>query len=442
MLAGVANLQLKVEYRAIEELSRCPRNPRTHSKKQIAKMAASIKQFGFVVPVLVDEQDQVLAGHGRLEAAALIGMTQVPTICLAHLTKEEKRAYAIADNRLAELAGWDNEILAIELKDLLKIDSLEIEATGFEMGEIDLVIGDAQTAAENPEDLTPASEKPVTRLGDLWRLDDHRLLCGDARDEQSFKALMAGELASMIFADPPYNVEIANISGLGKIKHREFAMASGEMSKPEFIVFLTTVLGNLARSSIDGSIHYICMDWRHMGEVLTAGEEVYEKLMNVCVWAKDNGGMGTFYRSQHELVFVYKHGHAAHLNNFGLGAGGRYRTNLWSYAGVNTLKRGRAEELAMHPTVKPVAMVADAIKDCSKRKGIVLDAFGGSGTTLIAAEKTGRRGYLLELDPLYVDVAIRRWQKLTGKHARLGEGGSTFEEVAAQRAVAAEVDHV
>jgi DNA modification methylase len=245
----------------------------------------------------------------------------------------------------------------------------------------------------------------------------------------------------MVFTDPPYNVEIAQVTGLGKVKHREFAMASGEMTKAEFIEFLTTVLGNLASSSIDGSIHYICMDWRHIEEVIAAGGRVYDEFKNLCVWAKDNGGMGTFYRSQHELVFVYKHGRAAHLNNFGLGEGGRYRTNLWSYPGVNTLKHGRDEELAMHPTVKSTAMVADAIKDCSKRKGIVLDAFGGSGTTLIAAEKTGRRGYLLELDPLYVDVAVRRWQKLTRKSARLDESGASFEEVTAQRLALSEVSH-
>ena len=267
------------------------------------QVMASVKQFGFINAILVDRNNQVIAGHARLEAAKRLGMAQVPVVYLDHLTDDEKRAYAIADNRLARLAGWDNEILADELKDLLKIDDFEIEVTG-SMGDVDLIIGDAETAGEDPEDLTPAPEKAVTRRGDLWLLGEHRLFCADARDEGSFKTLLAGQLAQMVFTDPPYNVEIAHVSGLGKVKHREFVMASGEMSQPEFTVFLTTVFGHLARSSMDGSIHDICMDWRHIGEVLTAGGQVYDELKNLCVWAKDNGGMGTFYRSQHELVFV------------------------------------------------------------------------------------------------------------------------------------------
>ncbi|HEY6356620.1 MAG TPA: site-specific DNA-methyltransferase, partial [Vicinamibacterales bacterium] len=199
--------------------------------------------------------------------------------------------------------------------------------------------------------------------------------------------------------------------------------------------FLKSVLGNLAASSTDGAIHFVCMDWRHMKELLRAGSEVYTELKNLCVWNKDNGGMGAFYRSKHELIFVFKHGTAPHRNNFGLGALGRYRTNVWDYAGVNTLKRGRHEELEMHPTVKPVALVADAIKDCSRRDDIILDAFGGSGTTLISAHKTGRRGYLLEIDPLYVDVAVRRWQTLTGDTAVHGESRLTFDAIAKMRAL-------
>lgn len=426
-LLGTAGLKLKMEYRPIGDLRPSPRNARTHSRKQLAKMAASIRSFGFLVPLLVDDEGFVVAGHGRLEAAKEVGLDRLPVIQLGHLTADERRAYAIADNRLAEQAGWDNAILAVELKALLEIESFEIELTGFEMAAIDTILGNADDTVEDAGDLAPVVTRAVTRPGDLWRLGEHRLLCGDAREDASFEKLLAGQSAQMVFTDPPYNVQIAKVSGLGKQKHREFAMASGEMTSAEFTAFLQRVFCNLAASSVDGAIHYICMDWRHMGEVMAAGAKVYTEMKNLCVWAKDNGGMGSFYRSQHELVFVYKNGTAPHLNNFGLGQAGRYRTNLWNYAGANTMKRGRAEELAMHPTVKPVAMVADAIKDCSKRRGIILDAFGGSGTTLIAAEKTGRRAYLLELDPLYVDVAIRRWQKVTGKRAYRDGDGALFD---------------
>ncbi len=282
----------------------------------------------------------------------------------------------------------------------------------------------------------------MTQPGNLWILGRHRLLCADARDSTSYAALLAGEKAQMVFTDPPYNVPIGgHVSGSGRVQHREFVMASGEMSEAEFTTFLRTVLRNLASASADGAIHFVCMDWRHMRELLAAGHDAYTELKNVCVWAKDNGGMGSFYRSQHELVFAFKNGEAPHINNFGLGETGRYRTNLWSYAGVNTLRPGRQEELTMHPTVKPVALVMDAIKDCSKRGGIILDAFGGSGTTLIAAQKTERRGYLLELDPLYCDVIVRRFQKRIGEPARLASSGHTFAELEAARPADWEASH-
>jgi DNA modification methylase len=429
------DLSLTVSYRAIDELRPSPRNARTHSDKQIQKLAASIRQFGFVNPLLIDDGGAVVAGHGRLAAAKLLGMTEVPTILLSHLSDEQKRAYRIADNRIAELAGWDEELLAIELKELSDLDlSFEVEITGFEIAEIDALIDPDDGAGSNdPADEGLEPEGPaVTRLGDLWELGPHRLLCADARDSASYEALLNGEKAQLVVTDPPFNVKIdGNVCGKGR--HREFVMASGEMSKAEFIGFLRQVFTNLAAASIDGALHYVYMDWRHMQELLAAGHEVYTELKQLCVWAKDNGGMGSFYRSQHELCFVFKNGSAPHINNFGLGETGRYRTNVWRYAGVNSLKRDRQDELAMHPTVKPWAMIGDICKDSSKRAGIILDAFGGSGTTLIAAQKTGRRGYLLELDCLYVDMAIRRWQKLFGKPARNAATGLTFDELAAQR---------
>jgi DNA modification methylase len=436
-LAWTERVALSIQYRPVEDLKPATRNPRTHSKKQLQMIAASINEFGFVNPILIDSDNTVVAGHGRLEAAKLLDIKKVPSIRLEHLTAAQKRAYVIADNRLAELAGWDRDLLRIELGELMALEvSFEIELTGFETAEIDLLFDPAGSAPK----LDPADqiEEPcgaaVTRIGDLWLLGEHHILCADARQSESYARLLGGEKAQMVFTDPPYNVPIGgHVCGLGRIQHREFAMASGEMSEAEFTLFLEEVLRNLAHASADGSIHYICMDWRHLAELITAGRRAYTAFKNLCVWNKDNGGMGSFYRSKHELVFVFKNGTAPHINNFGLGEKGRYRTNVWDYSGISSLKPSRAAELAMHPTVKPVALVMDAIKDCSKRKGIILDAFGGSGTTLIAAHKTGRRGYLLELDPVYVDVAIRRWQKLSGAAARHAELGLTFEQVASSR---------
>jgi DNA modification methylase len=401
-------------------------NARTHSPKQISQIVASIEAFGFTNPVIIDDQDRILAGHGRVGAARHLGLKAVPTVRLSHLTEAQKRAYVLADNRLAELAGWDKEILKLELQHLVDID-FDVELTGFSTAEIDLLIdGAAGNADSDPADQVPdidPNTPTVTRVGDLWELGKHRLLCADATDPSSYAQLLGTAQAEMVFTDPPYNVPIeGHVGGHGAIRHKDFVMASGEMSRSEFTSFLTTVFEALVDHTSDGSIHFVCMDWRHCQEILTAGQRAYTELKNLCVWNKDNAGMGAFYRSKHELVFVFKNGRGAHINNFGLGEKGRYRTNVWDYAGVNTLKRGRAEELAMHPTVKPVAMVADAIRDCSRRNGIILDPFCGSGTTIVAAERTGRCAYALELDPKYVDVAVRRWEAMTGDKAVRREG--------------------
>jgi DNA modification methylase len=408
------------------------RNARTHSRKQITKIAASIERFGFVNPVLIDEDHQIIAGHGRVAAAKRLGLTEVPVLRIEHLSEEEKRAYILADNRLAEDAGWDQELLAIELQGLIDCD-FAIEVTGFEACEVDIVLDDA-AAANAPDhslddEIPPLAQRSITKLGDLWQLGGHRLLCGDALSAASYDLLLNGDQASLIFTDPPYNVPIdGHVSGLGKRQHREFGMGSGEMTPEQFQTFLQTVFGHLVAHSVSGSIHFVCMDWRHLGETLAAGESVYSELKNLCVWVKSNGGMGTFYRSRHELVFAFKNGSAEHINNFELGQHGRYRTNVWEYAGVNSFGRERDDALAMHPTVKPVALVADALRDCSKRGQIVLDPFAGSGSTLVAAEKTGRRARVLELDPLYCDTIIRRWQTVTGKRAIHRASRQTFEE--------------
>jgi DNA modification methylase len=322
----------------------------------------------------------------------------------------------------------------------LQAEGFEVVLTGFEAPDID-VIFDAATNKKSDrhgDDDIPAVGPVVCQAGDLWLLGPHRVFCGNALDGTSYDSLLDGSKASLIFTDPPYNVTIdGNVGGKGQIHHRTFAMGCGEMTSTAFTSFLTQTFQHLAAHSQDGSIHYTCMDWRHMPEMVAAGYEVYSELKNVCVWNKSNGGMGTFYRSKHELVFVWKSGTAPHLNNFELGQHGRNRTNVWDYAGVNTFRSGRMDELQMHPTVKPVALVADAIKDCSKQGDIVLDPFCGSGTILVAAERTGRKARALEIDPAYVDVAIRRWEQLTGKSATLSTGG-TFEAITEQRTV--EVD--
>jgi DNA modification methylase len=435
-LAWTRGANLTITYMSSDALKPYGRNARTHSKKQIEKIASSIRQFGFVNPILIDAEGNVIAGHGRLAAAKLLGMTEVPVIEISHLMPEQIRAYRLADNRLAELASWDDEILAIEFKALLEIEtSFDISITGFDMGTIDFVLSGGAAAGDDPADAVEELQGPAVSVqGDLWVLGRHRLLCANALERQSFERLLAGELAQMVITDPPYNVRIlGNVSGLGKVKHREFVMGSGEMSEAEFMHFLVTVFGHLVVVTVDGSIHFIFMDWRHLREMLAAGTEAYTEIKNLVVWAKDNAGMGSFYRSAHELVLVFKNGTAPHINNFMLGETGRHRTNVWSYPGANKGRRGREDHLAMHPTVKPVALVADAIMDCSKRGGLVLDPFGGSGTTIIAAERVGRRACLLELDPLYVDTTVRRWEKLFGVPARHEETGLTFAEMANRR---------
>ena len=429
---------MKIEYTLVRELRPHPNNARTHSKKQIRQIAKSIAKFGFCNPVLIDDSKQIIAGHGRVEAAKLLGIDAVPTCRLSHLSDADKRAYVLADNKLAEKAGWDRELLAIELQGLIELD-VDIELTGFEMAEIDLIFEEAREAGgapSGPEDTAPqpSLDPAVTQTGDLWLLGTHRLLCGDARDKVAYGHLLEGAKAEFVFADPPYNVAIdGHVCGLGRVRHREFAMGSGEMSEAEFTAFLEAVFGLLADNSVDGSIHQICIDWRHIWEMLGAGRAAYSELKNLCVWNKTNAGMGSFYRSKHELVFVWKSGTAAHINNFELGQHGRHRTNIWDYPGISTMRAGRMEELAMHPTVKPTALVADAIKDCSRRGGLVLDPFCGSGTILIAAERTSRKARALEIDPTYVDVAVRRWQAYTSKSAVLARTGETFETIEEQR---------
>ena len=416
---------LNIVYQAIDDLKPLARNARTHSKKQLDKIADSIKRYGFTNPVLVDDNNTVLAGNGRVAAATTLGITRIPTIRLNQMTEDEKRAYILADNKLAELAGWDKEILAIELEYLISTD-LDVAITGFQMGEIDFLI-QSQLTINNEQSKKAAEELPAfceqrCSPGDLWQAGDHFIFCGDSLKEISYQQLLGEQRAEMVITDPPYNVKInGHVSGNGAVQHREFSMGSGEMSPDEFTTFLKSSFEMMARYSQEGSIHYIFMDWRHLSEILTAGNAVYDSLRNLCVWCKDNAGMGSFYRSQHELVFVFKKGDTPHINNFELGQHGRHRSNVWRYAGINSFSGRKGPEgdlLKLHPTVKPVELVADAILDCSLRDGVILDPFLGSGSSLIAAEKTGRRCFGIEIDPAYVDVALQRWENLTNRKAK------------------------
>lgn len=434
--------ELSIAYTPIERLHPYDKNARTHTKHQLRQIAESIRVFGFTNPILIDKENTIIAGHGRVEAAKTLGMSQVPTIRLENLNEDQIRAYIIADNKLAENAGWDTSILAIELQHLLTLDcaDFDVTITGFEVPEIDIILEDAQESSAALEAIPePDLNQPaVTQPGDLWLLDKHRILCGNSLREDSYRALMDGRRASVVFADVPYNVPIqGHVSGKGSVQHREFQMASGEMSEAEFVAFLSTTLRLLAKHSTPGSVHFICQDWRHMKELLAAGGEAYDSLLNLCVWVKDNGGMGSFYRSRHELVFVFRSGKGSHRNNVQLGKFGRYRTNVWEYPGVNTLSKQGEEGnlLAMHPTVKPVQLVADALLDCSARGDIVLDGFLGSGSTLLAAERVARICYGIEIDPAYVDVAIRRWQRHTGEQAVHAVTGKNFEEISKEMEV-------
>jgi hypothetical protein len=432
-------VQLAVEYVHRTALVPDPKNARKHSAAQLARLKATISELGVIAPMLIDEHNNVIAGHARFTVTEALGIKNLPCVRLTHLTAAQKRALAIADNRMAELAEWDADALRAEFAALCDLD-FPVELTGFATAEIDIILDTplmSEAAASDPVDQVSEPDRgaaAVSQLGDCWELGNHRLYCGNALEAVSYEALLGGQRAAMIISDPPFNVPVrGHVSGLGKARHPEFAMASGEMSQEAFTVFLKAGMDLMVRFSVDGSIHFLFIDWRHLGEMLSAGAAAYAELKALCVWNKSNGGMGSLYRSKHELVLVYKNGTAPHQNNIQLGKLGRYRTNVWDYAGVNTFSRNRDADLAAHPTVKPVAMIADAIRDCSKRGDIILDPFAGSGTILLAAERTGRKAAAIELDPHYVDTAVRRWQQSTGRTAILSRCAQAFDEVAARR---------
>jgi len=414
---------LSITYRAVNTLTPDPRNARTHPKAQIRQIREAIEAFGFTNPVLVDEDQVLIAGHGRIRAAREMGLEEVPTITLAGLDEAEKRLLRLADNKIALNAGWDIDLLKMELGELADLDfDLDLTLTGFSSGEIDVILDGSNDPDDDAIPAVPASAR--TSPGDIWALGEHRVGCGDGRDPAFLRSVIGdGSMIDVAFLDPPYNVRI-NGHANAKGRHREFAMASGEMDTATFRSFLADTLGACANVSRYGAVHFVCMDWRHLTDVSTVGDVVYGDLLNLCVWNKSNAGMGSLYRSKHELVFVYRVGAAAHANMVELGKHGRHRTNVWDYASVNSLKGTRSDDLELHPTVKPVAMVADAISDVTKRGETVLDIFLGSGTTLIAAERTGRRFRGVDIDPAYVDVALERWSSMTGKEPELAHKGN------------------
>ena len=431
----------QISYCAITDLSPHPDNARKHTRAQVGAIAKSIEAFEFTAPILIDAKRRILAGHGRWEASKLVGLSHVPVIFLDHLTEAQAKAYMLADNKLTDRSTWDDVKVATQLRELSELAlEFDIEATGFEAPEIDLRIQSLEDtdAADRADEFEFAAGPAVSVVGDLWMLGNHRIYCGNSLEDAAYAEFFEKEKATAAFTDPPYNVAIdGHAGGKGKIKHREFAMAAGEMSEAEFTSFLTTSLSRICAHTTAGGLIYACMDWRHLREMRAAADTSGCDVVNLCVWVKSNGGLGSLYRSRHELIFVFRNGKDIHLNNVQLGRFGRNRTNVWNYPGVNNFARkGTKRVLEYHPTVKPILLVSDAILDSTKRNDIVLDPFLGSGTTLLAAHRTERRCYGIELDPLYVDTAIERWQRMTGSQA-LNRAAETFDQVKLQRSAVA-----
>jgi DNA modification methylase len=432
-----SGLALKIRYLATSSLSQNPANARTHPKAQIAKLKKAITQFGFVSPIIIDEQLMILAGHGRHHAALELGLAEVPTIMLQDMSEADVRAFVLADNIIADKAGYDKAILRSELQYLADV-GYEVEITGLDTIEIDSLLAIDTEETSDSDDIVelPSKEPPITRLGDFWHTGPHRLLVGDARDPVAIERLMGGELAELVFTDPPYGCVIANnVSGSGKVTHDNFVMGAGQESLPELATtILRPAFRNVARHCRAGAIAFVCSDWRAAPHMLDAAAGVFEEVKNWIIWVKTNAGLGTFYRSQFEIILAFKVSAGKTINNFGLGEGGRHRSNVWTYAGANTFRAGRMRDLIDHPTCKPKKLVADAILDCSRRGSIVLDVFAGSGTSIVAAAATGRRGFGIEIDPKYADVILRRVAEEVGEPPLLN-GRESLESVAAARRI-------
>jgi DNA modification methylase len=431
-------LSLAIELLLINLVHPNPNNARVHPMSQLRKLAASISEFGFLVPILVDDTGMILAGHARYEAALMLGLTSVPVVRVSHLTPKQRRAFLLSDNKLASLSSFDMEKLAIEFEYLLDgNDSYSISTTGFDIIEVDKLLGhDRSAPAEDLVELPDDNVVPVSRPDDLWLIGEHRLLCGSCLNRANVERLFAGQKAGAVLTDPPYGVAIeGNVSGLGAKKHGDFMMGCTEMSDAELTYsFFRPAFQLMAEFSHPGAIAFVFMDWRHARHVQNAADGVFLEHKNTIVWVKSSPALGAFYRSQHEFVLAFKMTPGPTKNNFGLGGKGRVRSNVWQYPGSNVFRAGRTQDLEDHPTVKNLKMCADAILDVSAPGDIIFDPFLGSGTTISAAASTARRGFGLEIDPKYVDVILRRVAEKTGIDARL-EDGRTFAEVAAERTI-------
>ncbi len=434
--------ELSIFWLATDLIDAAPRRVRRALKKQIEGVVDAITAFGFRVPILVQktpggERYQVVDGHSRLEAARRLGAEQLPCILVDDLSDADVRRLTLSLNKLQETGQWDHEALTLEINEIIEIDG-DISIPGFDLPEIEAIrfgvgeTGDADPADTISEDAL-ARKAPVACPGDVWILGDHRLLCGTARDGAAIAAQLDGDVADVIFTDAPYNVPISGHVSTVKGRHPEFAEASGEMTREDFVGFLAETIGNATACLKPGGVLFSCMDWRHAVEMSEALDALGLNLLNICVWVKDAAGMGGLYRSQHEFVFVAMRPGDRALNNVQLGKYGRNRSNVWSYAGATGGARDANDNFKAHPTVKPIRMFMDALLDVSAHEDIVLDPFLGSGTTLLAAERTGRRCIGVEIEPRYIDLAIRRWQEMTGDGAIQTKTGKTFEELALLR---------
>lgn len=434
------NLRVDIVYRPVAEIHAYGRSLRKRSKRWSSAMKASIQRFGLILPILIDQGGQIIGGEGVFEVAKECGFTEVPTVRIDHLSETDIQLLRLALNRIAEESSWDTLELTEEWRELLPLTiDLGYEVSGFATPEIDSLLhqppaGAGRDADDDPVEVgMPGSE--VSRLGDIWQLGDHLVLCGSSLEPENLQRVMGEDRARMVLTDAPYNVKIqGNVGGLGKHKHREFVQASGEMSEAHFTEFLTTSITALAAFCRNGALLYMFMDWRHVWEIMSGIRAADLTMINMAVWAKTSPALGAFYRSQHELCFIARKGDEKHKNNIDLGRWGRTRSNVWQYAGVNSFGPGRDEQLAMHSTCKNVSMLVDAIRDASDRGEIVLDGFLGSGSTLIAAERTGRICRGVELDPLYVDTILHRWKRVTDSEGVLQDTGETFSQVAERRA--------
>lgn len=439
----LSQLDLVIETVPIAAIKDNALNPRKHSPRQLKALARSIRDFGFVAPVLIDKDNVLICGHGRVSAARSLNLASVPALRVEHLSPAQVRALMIADNKLGDMSSFDDALLIENFK-LLSLEglSLDLEQTSFTMGEIDVLLeqpAPKDTPDPDDEPVEMTTKVPINRVGDQWQLGVHRLACGSALDPKVWSELMQGEKAVMSCSDVPYNLRIpGNVSGLGKIKHGDFVQASGEMDRDEFTDFLESAFRLIAHHSVSGSIHFTFIDWKHLGEMQAAGDAAFSELKNVIVWDKgQRGGMGSLYRSTHELIFCWKAGRGRHINNVQLGMWGRNRTNIFRYPGIASFRHSdEGDLLALHSTPKPVRMIADAILDVSNRGDLVVDAFLGSGTSIIAAERVGRRCYGIELDPKYADTVIARYERHSGVQAVHCGSGRTFAEIAAERLAA------